>query len=183
MIKNANELNLSYVAEQRYKSFDQAWRGILPDSWLNGFSVESVKKNTVENLKQGHRIYLYISDDGKEPCGYIMFGKYRGEELFCGEIMSIYFYEKFRGKGSAQELFDFAQNELIRDYKKIYIWVLEINGRARRFYEKNGYKIVAKGESKIAIGNIAICYISKYLIKKATLQSVTNLLFYFLVNL
>ena len=112
----------------------------MPDTWLDGFSVDSVKQNTIDNLRQGHKIYLSIDEVAKEPAGYIMFGKYRGEEDFCGEIMSIYFYQKFRGKGFAQELFDFAQNELKQEYKKIYIWVLEINSRARRFYEKNGYK-------------------------------------------
>lgn len=139
MIKNANELDLTYVATQRFRLFDEAWRGILPDSWLNKFSVESVKQNTIDQLKQGHKIYICFSDDNQEPCGYIMFGKYRGNENSCGEIMSIYFYEKYRGTGVAQKLFDFAQNELKRNYKKIYIWVLQINSRARRFYEKNGY--------------------------------------------
>ena len=54
MIKNANELDLTYVATQRYKLFDEAWRNILPDNWLNKFSVESVKQNTIENLKNIH---------------------------------------------------------------------------------------------------------------------------------
>ena len=139
MIKSASELDLTFVALQRYKLFDRAWRNILPDSWLNTFSVESVEQNTIENLEQGHKIYLSIENDTKEPCGYIMFGEYRGNEDIGGEIMAIYFYEEFRGKGYAQKLFDFAQNELKREYKKIYIWVLEINNRARRFYEKNGY--------------------------------------------
>lgn len=140
MIKNGNELNLTFIATQRHRLFDQAWRCILPDSWLDKFSVQSVKQTTAEQLKQGHKIYFCFSDVSNEPCGYILFGKYRGNEELCGEIMQIYFYEKFKGKGFAQKLFDFAQNELKQEYKKIYIWVLEINHRARRFYEKNGYK-------------------------------------------
>ena len=105
--------------------------------------MDSVKQNTIDNLRQGHKIYLSIDEVAKEPAGYIMFGKYRGEEDFCGEIMSIYFYQKFRGKGFAQELFDFAQNELKQEYKKM---------------RKTATKIAEKGESKIVINHTMRCY-------------------------
>ena len=142
-IVDVKNLDLDYFAEQRYKLFDSAWRGILPDSWLDKFSVQSVKENIEEHLKNGHRLYLALVD--KTPCGYIMFGKFRDcDDNDSGEIMSIYFYKEYRGIGLAQKLFDYAQEELFMSYKTIYIWVLEINKRARAFYEKNGYKDTGK---------------------------------------
>lgn len=143
-IIDIKDLNLDYFAEQKFKLFDSAWCGILPDSWLNKFTVQSVKTDLEKNLKSGHKIYLATLDDDT-PCGYIMFGKFRDKDNSDdGEIMSIYFYEQFKGLGLAQELFNYAQNELEKQYKTIYIWVLEINKRARTFYEKNGYKDTGK---------------------------------------
>lgn len=138
-IKNINELDVNFFAEQRYKMFDQAWRGILPDSWLNSITVQTTLQNIKNFIGKGYELYMAFSDDDL-PCGYVMFGDYReNENKEDGEIMSIYFFKDFHGKGYAQELFSFAENKLKASHKRIYIWVLEINGRARHFYEKNGY--------------------------------------------
>lgn len=143
-IKNINDININFFAKNRYKLFDSAWRGILPNSWLDKITVESTLKNIEKYLKSGYELFMAFTDND-EPCGYVMFGKFRDkDEVSSGEIMSIYFYEEYRGQGFAQKLFSFAEEKLKAKYNKVYIWVLEINGRARRFYEKNGYHDTGK---------------------------------------
>lgn len=139
IIKNIADIDLCYFAEQRYKMFDSAWRGILPDSWLNKITKQSTLKNISNFNKNGYKLYMMFTDNNL-PCGYVMFGNYReSDNERDGEIMSIYFFKEYHGKGYAKELFSFAEKELMKDHNKIFIWVLEINGRARRFYAKNGY--------------------------------------------
>lgn len=143
-IKNIKELDINYFAEHRHKMFDYAWRGILPNSWLDKITFNTTLENIKRFVKNNYNLYMLFENN--KPCGYIMFGNYREtKNKQDGEIMSIYFYNEYKGKGYAQTLFSFAENELIKTgHNKIYIWVLEINARARHFYEKNGYKLTGK---------------------------------------
>ena len=57
-----------------------------------------------------------------------------------GEIISIYLLPEYFGRGYGRLFFTHVVSELLRKgYKDIYLWVLEKNNRARRFYEKNGF--------------------------------------------
>lgn len=56
------------------------------------------------------------------------------------EIWAIYLTEDFWGKGYGKKILDFAINDLKRlEHKEIFLWVLEENNRAKRFYEKNDF--------------------------------------------
>ena len=78
-------------------------------------------------------------------------GRLIGTAAFCrsrwaqypdyGEIVSIYFLPDCIGKGYGRHLLKQCTEELNRlGFQKILLWVLEDNQRARRFYEKNGFR-------------------------------------------
>lgn len=70
-----------------------------------------------------------------------------------GEIISIYMLPEYFGKGFGKMLLDNSMSHLFgMGYKKIYLWVLEENTRARKFYGKNGFKQTSDRTS-INIGN------------------------------
>lgn len=69
------------------------------------------------------------------------FGKSRMEEMSgFGEIISLYFLPEYMGKGYGRLLLREVVGELKRmDFDKVFLWVLEENRNARRFYEKCGF--------------------------------------------
>ena len=60
------------------------------------------------------------------------------------EIESIYILDEYRGKGFGRQFIDFIKT--YRPQADIFLWVLEVNTNARRFYENNGF--VMSGESR-----------------------------------
>ena len=62
-----------------------------------------------------------------------------------GEIVSIYLLPEHMGKGYGKLLFEATLNELVKTgYQNVFLWVLEENTRARRFYEKQKFKLSDK---------------------------------------
>ncbi|MDC7291485.1 GNAT family N-acetyltransferase [Blautia schinkii] len=56
------------------------------------------------------------------------------------EIISIYLLSDYMGRGFGKILFDSVIVELKKiDYRCIFLWSLEENLKARKFYEKEGF--------------------------------------------
>ena len=56
-------------------------------------------------------------------------------------MITIYVLPDYMGKGYGRRLMDAVMSELKKQgYKEVFLWVLEDNSRARRFYESLGYK-------------------------------------------
>ena len=67
------------------------------------------------------------------------------------EIVAIYLLPEVWRSGAGNELLQMALRKLKKNgFKKICLWVLKDNIRARKFYEKNGF-IVSGNEREIEI--------------------------------
>lgn len=79
--------------------------------------------------------------DNELPVGCITYGKSRDDKFpDWGEIIAIYLIREYMGKGYGKSLMNAALSDLkIQGFSNIYLWVLETNKRARRFYEKLGF--------------------------------------------
>ncbi len=83
-------------------------------------------------------------------------------ESFC-EIVGLYLDPKHIGAGYGKLAIDWIKNEIkSRGYDKISLWVLESNKRARRFYEKSGFKYDGKTKSSGLADTQEIRYICKF---------------------
>lgn len=124
---------ISHIYEESWK---YAYRDIIPGSYLESIPAGS----WVTNLDQEGRHTLVILEDD-HLIGTSSYGKSRFSEFDgFGEIISIYFLPDYMGKGYGKLLLDAVIQELNRlGYQDIFLWVLEENSRARRFYEKAGF--------------------------------------------
>ena len=77
-------------------------------------------------------------------------GKIAGTASFCqsrwkaygdyGEVVSLYLLPDYMGKGYGGPLLERCVEELgRRGFRKVLLWVLADNRRARKFYEKHGF--------------------------------------------
>lgn len=66
-------------------------------------------------------------------------------DLVAPELNKIYILEWFCGKGIGNLLIKKAEQSLREEgYQEVWLWLLESNERAKRFYEKNAYTLIDK---------------------------------------
>lgn len=130
-------------------SWRAAYKGIIPDSVLDGFTPEKRAerfRNAMRNKNEETSIILVNS----MPAGFITLGKCRDEDAGTGwgEIWGIYMHPDYWHSGIGSLLFNWGLEELgERGFDTAALWVLEGNSRARKFYEKHGFE--KEGTSKI----------------------------------
>lgn len=128
-------LAVSNIYEQSWK---YAYRGIIPDEYLD--SIPSGQ--WANGLNVGDRHSLLLFDNGK-LLGTSSYCKARMDDMEdYGEIVSIYLLPGAMHKGYGKKLMRAVVCELKKmGYQKVYLWVLEKNISARRFYERFGFML------------------------------------------
>ena len=122
------------------KIYEDSWKytykEILPQEYLDSLSAEQ----WAHKLDNPNRYSLVVELDGK-IIGTASYGESRDVEYIGqGEIYSIYLLPRYMGKSYGKQLINAVIDQLqILDYKNIFLWVVENNLGARRFYEKVGF--------------------------------------------
>lgn len=86
--------------------------------------------------------YAYILEDNGRIVGTSSFCSSRFPEYAnSGEIISMYLLPEYVGLGYGGKLMERILNEMKKNsFSKVFLWVLEENGRVRIFYEKFGFE-------------------------------------------
>lgn len=137
-LRQADDRKLvSRIYEQSWK---YAYRGIIPQRYLDGIPAG----RWAERLDEPGRSTLVMLRGGV-MIGTCSYGSARLTEFAgFGEIVSIYLLPEYMGKGYGGPLLRAAVERLGQaGFDDIYLWVLEENWRARRFYEKAGFALTA----------------------------------------
>ena len=107
----------------------------------DNFSIHQVKKELADPAD----LFFFAEIEG-HPAGYMRLKEdYQYFDLMkkwkALELKRIYVEDAFFFKGIAKQLIDFAENYAKENnYEVIWLGVWEHNIRAKRFYEKNGFK-------------------------------------------
>ena len=137
VIRKTNEQDdlkeISHIYEESWK---WAYKGIIPQNFLDSIAegkwIGHLKKNEMTSFAaelNGTIIGTASVCRSRFEC----FADY-------GEIVSIYFLPEFTGRGYGTLLIERTLDELrSMGFEKAFLWVLEDNLNARRFYEKNGF--------------------------------------------
>jgi len=136
--EDAREYTACYIA-----CWQSAYRGMIPDEYLDNMSAELEQRTEKcrEVLTDPGDHEFYCAEYEGRMIGRLVFGRSRDEDKpGAGEIAAIYLIKEFWDKGYGGELLDFAL-ETLKDkgFNEVLLWVLEANGRARRFYEKHHF--------------------------------------------
>ncbi len=120
--------------------YEESWRhaycGIIPQEYLDAIP----EGRWVKNLDIPDWSVMLCTEDG-ECIGTGSFSRSRFERYpDAGEVISIYLLPEYWGKGYGGALLEAMVMELEKQgYPEAFLWVLEDNDRARRFYEKHGF--------------------------------------------
>lgn len=132
--RSDDRLAISKVYEESWK---YAYKNIVPQDYLDSIP----EGQWASHIEQEDRKNLVVVKDGK-IIGTSGFGKSRMAEMAgFGEIISIYFLPEYMGKGYGRLLLQAVVDELGKmGFDNVFLWVLEENQNARRFYEKCGFR-------------------------------------------
>jgi GNAT superfamily N-acetyltransferase len=134
------------IAEINVRGWRTAYRGVVSDATLDAMSVEDLQARFTGFMADPGRAataLVALGDDGRVT-GYTSFGTPREAPSGlqeAGEVYAIYVEPGAWGSGAGRALLAAAQDGL-RDagFQSAFLWVLEENPRARRFYEAAGWR-------------------------------------------
>ena len=136
-IRKINEKDdLKQISTIYEKSWKWAYKGIIPQNFLDkipeGKWINHLKKSEMTS---------FVIEENDLLIGTASVCRSRFKCFAdMGEIVSIYMLPEFAGRGYGRKLLEMAVNELQKmGFDKFFLWVLEKNYNARRFYENNGF--------------------------------------------
>ncbi|MFJ3616860.1 GNAT family N-acetyltransferase [Streptomyces iakyrus] len=133
------------VAEIRVGGWRSAYRGLVPQSYLDRLSVEEDAERRRTYLAQGDGsiVNLVAEDTGGEIVGWACHGPYREGEVRTedAELYAIYVHPDRKGRGVGRALLaESVARCSAAGHGRLLLWVLKENDRARRFYERAGFR-------------------------------------------
>jgi L-amino acid N-acyltransferase YncA len=141
-IRRASPNDARSVAEVHVRSWRHAYRGMLPDAVLDRQSVED-REAMWRDALTGSSFGVVVAQDDRGVVGFASFGPSRDDDAGdgVGEVPAIYVEPAAVGTGVGRELLSAAASALREHgYRRATLWVLEVNERARRFYERAGWR-------------------------------------------
>lgn len=129
------------IARVHVRAWQLAYRDILPAHVLDALSVERRELAWSERIAASAAIL--VADRTGAVVGWISFGPSRDSDATPsdGEVYGLYVDPDSWSEGVGTALWKGAGRDLFSSgYCVVKLWVLEANDRARRFYERLGFK-------------------------------------------
>jgi ribosomal protein S18 acetylase RimI-like enzyme len=129
------------IARIHVASWQAAYRGVMPDELLDSLSVERREAGWRSALERGEPAIVVATDDAAAMIGWIACGRCRDADATAssGEIWAIYVDPAHWSRGVGRALWNAARPSLDAQFDKVFVWVLQRNERARRFYTAAGF--------------------------------------------
>ncbi|MDO5726137.1 MAG: GNAT family N-acetyltransferase [Tissierellia bacterium] len=140
-IKRANKEDIKLMSQIHARSWKQAYKGLLPQSYLDQLKEDrwvEIMTKSFENKNFAAWIALFDGEAAACICAAkSMYRRYTND----WELISLYALDKFWGKGIGKKLLDTAlEHGKTKGFKRAGLWVLDKNERAIKFYENYGMK-------------------------------------------
>ena len=157
-IRDACPADAEALAALHVAVWQQAYRGILPDAYLDGLTPAQrlpLWQSILAEEASGHLTLVLEAGDGSLG-GFLSAGPPRdlprgGRTLYRAEIYAINILPALQGRGQGRRLLLHAADWLgERGLMPFFLWVLADNARARSFYDMLGGQLAAR--RSVAIG-------------------------------
>jgi len=147
-IRFANSEDLITVEKLAHEIWPETYKDITPpgqlEYMLNMIYSNASLQNQMQNL---HHTFI-MAELNEEPVG---FASYSIIEDGIAKLHKLYVHQRTQGKGIGKLLIDFIAGELRAQNIKALRLNVNRNNKARFFYEKQGFTVIA--EENIDIGN------------------------------
>jgi GNAT superfamily N-acetyltransferase len=150
-VRRATAADARAIAEINVAGWQAAYRGLMPDAFLDLLSVDQRELAWRTRLDSASDAGdpAWVAELDSEPVGYLVGGPPRDRDAEPGaaEIYAVYVRPDVWRSGVGRRLMEVATAEWWRrGAASLLLWVLDGNARARSFYEALGW--TADGSSK-----------------------------------
>ncbi len=152
IVRPARAEDAGQIALVHVRSWQGAYRGLIPQAFLDGLDVAQRTRTWERALAEtdNPRAGVLVADDGRNVVGFVGYFPSRDPDAdpdLIGEIGAIYLLPGAWGGGIGKRLMEAALGRLAgAGFTQVTLWVLDSNDRARRFYEAGGWS--ADGAAK-----------------------------------
>lgn len=144
-IRSATVADADGIALVHLRSWQVAYRGTVPQDYLDGLDLVARTGNTraiLANPRTAAEVRV-VTDEAGTIVGFVNFGPYRADDVLHpteGEVRAMYADPEHWGAGVGRLLMTTALRELSAQGRNpVRLWVLSANERARRFYTLAGF--------------------------------------------
>jgi ribosomal protein S18 acetylase RimI-like enzyme len=141
-IRRAQVQDAPTLAKVHVDSWHVAYRGLIPDSFIQGFTYQR-REEAFRKALAADSEETYLIEDNASAVGILTIGASRDSDLDAGrtgEIWGMYIVPDHWRHGIGTRLMQEAERMLQSGgYRDVVLWVLEGNANARRFYEAMGF--------------------------------------------
>ncbi|MFI2779683.1 GNAT family N-acetyltransferase [Streptomyces sp. ALB3] len=132
------------VADIRVRGWRWAYTGLIPQGYLDAMDAgEDAERRHARLIAQGGPVNLVAGAPGAAVTGWACYGPCRDASARPGsaELYALYVHPDRVGTGTGRALLTEAVARARADgFDAMSLWVLEENRRARRFYERAGFR-------------------------------------------
>ena len=142
LVRSATIADAHGIAVVHVRSWQEAYRGLMPQHVLDGLSIAERQANWARIIAEtpcGSQTLVVL--DGDRLVGWASYGDARDENAVgTGELWGIYAHPDAWSTGVGHLLLSGVESALIAaGHETAYLWVLEGNDRAAAFYERHGW--------------------------------------------
>jgi GNAT superfamily N-acetyltransferase len=140
-VRDATVNDAEGIAHVHVDTWRAAYRGIVPDDYLDALDVD----DRAERWRGGIAAPdgpIWVADNGGTVVGWACVGPTRDDDLpGSGELYGIYVDPSWWGKDVGPRLMKETLDWLRPRFDVAALWTLDANARARRFYERYGWRV------------------------------------------
>ena len=154
-IREASPQDAPGVARVHVQSWQETYKGIVPDSYVAALSVPKREAFWKSFLAESKDKALFVAVSGDDIVGFANCGPTRELEMpFQAELYAIYLLQSHQGRGIGKQLMETVTTWLrARGYGSMMLWVLQDNPTLN-FYKHCGGQIVAA--KQVEIGGVEL---------------------------
>jgi GNAT superfamily N-acetyltransferase len=142
-LRRATGADAPAVAAMHVRAWQTAYRGIIPDPFLDGLEVGSRASRYAFDRSGPGDPETWIAVEGDDVVGMVCVSPSRDDDLpGLGEVRALYVAPDRWRSGAGSALMARAER-LLTDagFTEASLWVLEDNARGRRFYQAAGWEV------------------------------------------
>lgn len=151
MIRRAKTQDARAIAEVHVKSWQAAYRDLLPEDFLQSLSVDRREVQWKAGIENPEQVVL-VYELKESIVAFCSFAPTRDDDLEqtkVAELSTIYALESCWGQGVGKGLWEEATKQMReRGFDEVMLWVLRGNKRALKFYKRRGLRFEGKTKTE-----------------------------------
>lgn len=152
LLRDATPADAQAVARVHVRTWQTAYRGLLPDEYLDGMRAEDRAKRCTFGIRDPAGPHTLVAVDGSELIGFATVSADR-EDARAGELCALHVDPSRWGQRVGLALIKAARANLVdRRFLEARLWLLVGNVRAERFYRLDGWEPDGRRRSDVIWG-------------------------------